>query len=173
MVRLRRVQEVLNEVAFLSVLCAREVLQCLGACVEDDNCFIVTEYFPQGSIFDILHGKNAECTPLYIYRIFFFHISIYILICSFTFLFYDSHAAALGHPDGLVDGPGHRAWTGLPARDERGAQGHQVAKRARTNRPRHNIALPFFADTRAAEAESSCADRCERPRPRLRRYARI
>jgi hypothetical protein len=58
------VQEVLNEVAFLSVLCAREVLQCLGACVEDDNCFIVTEFFPQGSIFDILHGKNAECTPL-------------------------------------------------------------------------------------------------------------
>lgn len=55
-------QEVLNEVAFLSVLCAREVLQCLGACVEDDNCFIVTEYFPQGSIFDILHGKNAEST---------------------------------------------------------------------------------------------------------------
>jgi hypothetical protein len=36
----------------------------------------VTEYFPQGSIFDILHGKNAECTPLslyiYIYRIFSF-----------------------------------------------------------------------------------------------------
>ena len=80
MVRLRRVQEVLNEVAFLSVLCAREVLQCLGACVEDDNCFIVTEYFPQGSIFDILHGKNAECTPL--------SLSVYIFIYSEYFLTY-------------------------------------------------------------------------------------
>jgi serine/threonine protein kinase len=58
--QLVNIQEVLNEVAFLSVLECKQVIKCLGASVTSPHLYLVTEYFSMGSIYDMLHGKRAE-----------------------------------------------------------------------------------------------------------------
>ncbi|KAL6041774.1 serine/threonine-protein kinase STY17 [Balamuthia mandrillaris] len=53
-------REVRTEVAFLTILQCKEVLHCLGACIEPPNMFIITEHFDGGSLFDLLHTQEKR-----------------------------------------------------------------------------------------------------------------
>lgn len=54
------VKSFLKEVEILSNLRHPDILLYMGVCVDGDDCFMISEYLENGSLFDHLHGKKRK-----------------------------------------------------------------------------------------------------------------